>query len=91
MKNFNLSDADEDRIIQMCWEDRTPFDVIIKQFELSEKEIISVMRNNLKRSSFIRWRKRVDNRRTKHTVLSSSEKKRFKSKSQRQITLNRIS
>ena len=91
MKNFNLSDADEDRIIQMCWEDRTPFDVIIKQFELSEKEIISVMRNNLKRSSFIRWRKRVDNRRTKHTVLSSAEKKRFKSKSQRQITLNKIS
>ena len=64
MKNFNLSDSETDRIIQMCWEDRTPFDVIIKQFNLSEKEIISVMRNNLKRSSFIRWRRRVDNRKT---------------------------
>ena len=91
MKNFNLSDSETDRIIQMCWEDRTPFDVIIKQFNLSEKEIISIMRNNLKRSSFIRWRKRVDNRKTKHTALSSSDDNRFKSKSQRQITLNKIS
>ena len=91
MRNFNLSDIETDRIIQMCWEDRTPFDVISKQFNLSENQIISVMRNNLKNSSFIRWRKRVDNRKTKHTALSSAEKKRFKSKSQRQITLNKIS
>ena len=91
MKNCNLSEADTDRIIQMCWEDRTPFDVIITQFNLSEKEIISVMRKNLKKSSFIRWRKRVDNRKTKHTALSSADKKRFKSNSQRQITLNKIS
>ena len=87
MKNF--SDRDIDRIIQMCWEDRTPFDAIKSQFEISEKEIISIMRNNLKEKSFLNWRKRVDNRKTKHNALSSSDKKRFKSKSQRQISFNR--
>tara|TARA_A100000164_G_scaffold261125_1_gene233150 strand:+ start:751 stop:1020 length:270 start_codon:yes stop_codon:yes gene_type:complete len=87
MKNF--SDKDIDRIIQMCWEDRTPFDAIKSQFEISEKEIISIMRNNLKEKSFLNWRKRVDNRKTKHKALSTLDKKRFKSKSQRQISFNR--
>ena len=87
MKNF--SDRDIDRIIQMCWEDRTPFDAIKTQFEISEKEIISIMRNNLKEKSFLNWRKRVDNRKTKHNALSAYDKKRFKSKSQRQISFNR--
>tara|TARA_B100000941_G_C28451916_1_gene525526 strand:+ start:61 stop:336 length:276 start_codon:yes stop_codon:yes gene_type:complete len=91
MKNFNLTHTEVDRIIQMCWEDRTPFDAISDQFKLTENQIISVMRYNLKKSSFIRWRKRVDNRKTKHSVLSSKNKKRFKSKSQRQITYNKIS
>jgi len=91
MKNFNLTEREVDRIIQMCWEDRTPFDVISDQFNITENQIISVMRNNLKKSSFIRWRKRVDNRKTKHTALSNKDKKRFKSKSQRQITYNKIS
>ena len=87
MKNF--SDRDIDRIIQMCWEDRTPFDAIKTQFEISEKEIISIMRNNLKERSFLNWRKRVDNRKTKHKALSVLDKKRFKSKSQKQISFNR--
>ena len=87
MKKF--SDIDIDRIIQMCWEDRTPFDAIKTQFEISEKEIISIMRNNLKEKSFLNWRKRVDSRKTKHNALSASDKKRFKSKSQRQISFNR--
>ena len=87
MRNF--SDRDIDRIIQMCWEDRTPFDAIKSQFEISEKEIISIMRNNLKEKSFLNWRKSVDNRKTKHNALSDYDKKRFKSKSQRQISFNR--
>ena len=58
-------------------------------FEISEKEIISIMRNNLKEKSFLNWRRRVDNRKTKHNALSASDKKRFKSKSQRQISFNR--
>ena len=91
MKNFDLTETEVDRIIQMCWEVRTPFDAIFDQFKLTENQIISVMRNNLKKSSFIRWRKRVDNRKTKHTALSTKDKKRFKSKSQKQITYNKIS
>ena len=87
MKKFDSSDID--RIIQMCWEDRTPFDAIKIQFDISEKEIISIMRNNLKEKSFLNWRKRIDNRKTKHSVLSASDKKRFKSKSQKQISFNR--
>ena len=87
MKKYR--DRDIDRIIQMCWEDRTPFDAIKSQFEISEKEIISIMRNNLKEKSFLNWRKRVDNRKTKHNALSDYDKKRFKSKSQRQISFNR--
>ena len=51
MKKFDSSDID--RIIQMCWEDRTPFDAIKIQFNISEKEIISIMRNNLKEKSFL--------------------------------------
>lgn len=84
-----LNDTEIDRIIQMCWEDRTPFDAIKLQFEISEKEIISIMRNNLKEKSFLNWRRRVDNRKTKHKALSNSDKKRFKSNSQRQISFNR--
>ena len=87
MKNFK--DSDIDRIIQMCWEDRTPFDAIKSQFSISEKEIISIMRNNLRERSFLNWRKRIDNRKTKHQSLSVPQKKRFKSKSQRQISFNR--
>ena len=88
MKNFK--DSDIDRIIQMCWEDRTPFDAIKSQFNISEKEIISIMRNNLRERSFLNWRKRIDNRKTKHQSLSVPHKKRFKSKSQRQISFNRF-
>ena len=91
MKNFNLTEREVDRIIQMCWEDRTPFDAFSDQFNITENQIISVMRNNLKKSSFVRWRKRVDNRKTKHSAFSTKDKKRFKSKSQRQITYNKIS
>ena len=86
---MTMNIRDIDRIIEMCWEDRTPFDAIKSQFEISEKEIISIMRNNLKEKSFLNWRKRVDNRKTKHNALSDYDKKRFKSKSQRQISFNR--
>jgi len=88
MKELSL--ADIDRIIQMCWEDRTPFEAIKEQFDLSEGEIICVMRNNLKKSSFIRWRKRIDNRKTKHSYNSKNSEYRFKSKSQKQISLNKL-
>ena len=66
-----------DRIIEMCWEDRTPFEAIEFQFGLKEKDAINLMRKNLKASSFKVWRKRVSGRKTKHMELKSSD--RFKS------------
>jgi uncharacterized protein (TIGR03643 family) len=70
-----------DRVIEMAWEDRTPFDAIEYQFGLKENEVREIMRQNLKRSSFELWRKRVKGRKTKHSSLS--EAKRFKSKNQK--------
>lgn len=61
-----LSDACCSRIIEMAWEDRTPFEAIEQQFGLSEPEVISFMRRSLKPSSFRLWRKRVSGRATKH-------------------------
>ena len=58
-KSFELTLVQVDRIIEMAWEDRTPFEAIRYQFGLYEKEVIKLMRGNLKRSSFNRWRKRV--------------------------------
>ena len=57
----------------MAWEDRTPFDAIEKSFGFSESQVIEIMRNQLKRSSFELWRKRVTGRATKHSALRSKE------------------
>ena len=66
MKKKQFSEEDISRIIEMAWEDRTPFEKIFIQFKINEKELISIMRNSLKESSFKLWRKRVKNRKTKH-------------------------
>jgi uncharacterized protein (TIGR03643 family) len=55
-----LNERELDRVIEMAWEDRTPFEAIFYQFNLTEKEVIITMRTNLKTSSFKRWRKRVN-------------------------------
>ncbi len=75
-----ITDSDLDRIIEMAWEDRTPFEAIEFQFGLKENDVRKIMRNNLKESSFKLWRKRVKGRKTKHSVTSNSI--RFKSKNQ---------
>ena len=83
MKKINklekLSQAEIDRIIEMGWEDRTTFKDIRVQFGLLEKEVIALMKANLKRTSFLNWRKRVRGRKTKIENLSD----RFKSKNQK--------
>ncbi len=71
------------RIIEMAWEDRTTFDSIKDQFGLSESEVIKIMRNHMKRSSFKMWRKRVSGRKTKHRFSSQSLTPRFKSYNQK--------
>jgi len=91
MKEF--SPREIDRIIEMAWEDRTPFEAIEFQFDLSEEDVIQLMRRELKPSSFKRWRKRVQGRKTKHRALQNFEPQqgRFKCSRQRAISNNKIS
>jgi len=87
-----LSPEDTDRIIQMAWEDRTPFEAIKFQFGYSETQVITLMRQELKRSSFNLWRKRVNSGvSTKHLKKRNPEINRFKCNLQRLITGNKIS
>lgn len=87
-----LLSADEiDRIVQMAWEDRTPFDAILAQFGITEAEVIALMKSEMRLQNWKKWRARVQGRSTKHTALRSEEVGRFKSRMQRTITLNRIS
>ncbi len=86
------TEKDLDRIIEMAWEDRTTFEAILFQFGLPEKEVIKVMRGNLKESSFKRWRKRVNTGVSqKHVKKRNSDITRFKSSRQRAISGNKIS
>ena len=88
----NLTIKDIDRIIEMAWEDRTPFEAIMFQFRISESEVIGIMRSELKRSSFNLWRKRVNSGISqKHLKKRSPEIERFKCTRQRTISLNKIS
>ena len=67
--DLSKNKLDVDRIIEMAWEDRTPFEAIKRLFGLKEGEVITIMRRGLKRSSFNRWRARVSGRQTKHEKL----------------------
>ena len=93
MNTKNLSARDLDRIIEMAWEDRTPFEAIEFQFQLNEQEVIELMRREMKASSFRMWRKRVQGRKTKHQKLRNYEASgsRFKCSRQKHITHNKIS
>ncbi|MCH6198344.1 TIGR03643 family protein [Aquiflexum sp. LQ15W] len=86
-----MESIDIDRIIEMAWEDRTPFEAIKKQFGVSEEEVIKLMREELKPTSFQLWRKRVSGRKTKHQKKYNTESDRFKCNLQRAITSNKIS
>lgn len=86
-----LNDIEKDRIIEMAWEDRTTFEAIQMQFGLKEQEVIDLMRQEMKASSFKMWRERVQGRKTKHEKLRDFEKGRFKCSRQRQINNNKIS
>jgi uncharacterized protein (TIGR03643 family) len=78
-----LTDQDRDRIVEMAWEDRTPFEAIEVQFGLKENEVRALMRQTLKRSSFELWRKRVKGRSTKHRSARGPAVNRFRSANQR--------
>lgn len=92
INNSGLSISQIDRIIEMAWEDRTPFEAILFQFGLPEKEVIALMRKELKRSSFNLWRKRVNEGVSqKHLHKRNPGIDRFKCTLQRTISLNKIS
>ena len=86
-----LTIKDIDRIIEMAWEDRTTFEAIEMQFGLKEKQVIALMRKEMKASSFKMWRKRTNGRVTKHGALRNESVTRFKCKLQKAITHNKIS
>lgn len=75
----DLSKEEISRVIEMAWEDRTPFGAIEYQFGLSEDEVINLMRKEMKSSSFKMWRKRVSGRQTKHRKLRKDDVSRFQS------------
>ncbi|WP_339654385.1 TIGR03643 family protein [uncultured Maribacter sp.] len=87
-----FTERELDRIIEMAWEDRTPFEEILFQFELPEKEVIKVMRSNLKASSFKLWRKRINSGVSqKHLKKRNPDISRFKCSRQKAISGNKIS
>lgn len=73
-----LTDADISRVIEMAWEDRTPFEAIELQFGLNQDGVIKLMRGQLKLSSFKLWRERTHGQMTKHAKLRSPEVSRHK-------------
>lgn len=87
----SLTEEQIDRVIEMAWEDRTPFDAILVQFGLKEQEVIKLMRREMKTSSFKMWRARVQGRSTKHSKNRSQDVERFKCTRQRNITNNKVS
>jgi uncharacterized protein (TIGR03643 family) len=86
-----LSAQDIDRIIEMAWEDRTPFDAITYQFGLRESEVRKLMKEHLRFSNYKKWRARVEACSTKHVASRSPEIARFRCSRQRVISRNRIS
>ena len=88
---IHFTESDTDRIIEMAWEDRTPFDAIEYQFGLKEADVKSLMKKELKFSSYKLWRKRVESCKTKHLKKRIDGIDRFKCKLQRTITNNKIS
>ncbi len=86
-----MTDRQIDRIIEMAWEDRTTFDAIEYQFGLKEQEVITLMRKEMKPSSFRLWRKRVSGRSTKHQAKREFSKGRFKCSRQKSISNNKVS
>jgi uncharacterized protein (TIGR03643 family) len=89
---MSLTPADIDRIIQMAWEDRTPFEAILAQFGLGESDVVALMRRELKSSSFKLWRERVHQKVShKHLHKRSDDIERFRCSRQRSISGNKIS
>ena len=90
-KQIFLTGEQIERVIEMAWEDRTPFDAILIQFGIKEQDVIELMRREMRTSSFKMWRARVQGRSSKHSKNRSEDIKRFRSSRQRNISNNKIS
>lgn len=88
VEKYTLSAADIDRIVEMAWEDRTPFEAIETQFGLKESEVIQLMKQEMRLRNWQKWRARVQGRKTKHSELRANTVLRFKSRMQRRISAN---
>lgn len=91
MEEKLFSAIDIDRIIEMAWEDRTTFEAIEIQFGLKQQDVIKIMRNEMKPSSFKMWRERTKGRNTKHEALRGNDIDRFKCSRQKTISMNKVS
>ena len=83
-----LSPADQSRIIEMAWEDRTPFEAITALYGLPESQVIALMRASLKPRAFRNWRQRVSGRTTKHGALRDPSVSRGYCKTQYKVRSN---
>ena len=90
-KQYDLDDRAVNRIIEMAWEDRTTFDAIKEQFGVPEKDVIKLMRQEMKLKSWKMWRARVQNRATKHAKKRVFSEGRHKCSRQKTISNNKIS
>lgn len=70
--------GETNRLIQMAWQDRTTFDAIEREFGLTENMLKKEMRALLSKSSYKMWRKRVQNRKTKHAKKLDFKPIRFR-------------
>jgi len=68
--DYDLSEEDVTRLVGMAWDDDVPFEGIEQQFGVPEDDVIRLMRERLKRSSWELWRERVSGRPTKHAHRS---------------------
>lgn len=82
---MTFTEADISRIVEMAWEDRTPFEAIESQFGLNESAVVRLMRANIKASSFRMWRKRTAGRVTKHRALRLPDVQRHRASHTRQV------
>ena len=78
-----ITASDRSRIVEMAWEDRTPFDAIYQQYGLREAEVKRLMRTHMKKSSWLMWRERVNGRATKHAAKRPEGTWRFRCATQK--------
>lgn len=76
-RDKNFEELDEDRLIEMAWQDRMPFDIIYLQYGLTENQVKNKMRKFISKKAYTRWRRRVQGRITKHNKLCSHKQVRF--------------